>query len=248
MVRPSMLIVDDEATLRTVLGAVYRDAGFEVRSSVSAEEALRELARQRCDVLLVDKNLPAMNGIDLAREVLARGLAGAAVMITGYPSTASLIEAINVGIRSYLVKPFRTLDDAVQEVRGVLENPPRRTALGSVRLQGHVDGTAPLLPPPSALVILSDLALRERVLGRLGTGARAYASIEIGLAALSSQVPDVVVTDRVADLVRLLERAPRACGCYVGPPLSFEEARRLMRATPVLVLDAESLRGEVPPR
>jgi DNA-binding NarL/FixJ family response regulator len=243
-----MLIVDDEATLRTVLAAVYKDAGFEVRTSASAEDALTALGTEPCDVLLVDKNLPAMNGIDLAREALERGLIGAAVMITGYPSTASLIEAINVGIRSYLVKPFRTLDDAVKEVRGVLDSSPRRTAIGPVALRRHLDGSAPLRPPPPALVILADLDLRERVLGRLGAGARAFGAVEIGLAALSSQLPDVIAADRVADLLRLLERAPRACGCYVGPPLSFDDARRLMRASPVLVLDADSLRGEGPPR
>ena len=51
-----------------------------------------------------------------------------------------------------------------------------------------------------------------------------------------------MASDSVVDLLRMLERAPAACGCYLGPALSFEDASRLMRASPVLVVAPEQLR------
>lgn len=237
-----MLIVDDEATLRTVLGAMYTDAGFEVRTCGSAEEALVDLAAKPCDVLVVDKNLPAMNGIDLARQVLGLGAAQHAVMITGYPSTTSLIEAINVGIRGYLMKPFRTLDDAIKEAHFVVDNPPRRTRLGPVALRAHLDASSPLDPAPSAVVVVSDVKVRDQFTRHLGGPIRTFGSVEFGLAALYDRPPDVVAADSVVDLLRMIERAPAACGCYVGASPGFEDALRLMRAGPMLVAEPEQLR------
>lgn len=238
-----ILIVDDEATLRTVLAAILEDAGYAVESSPSGEDALQALKRQPCDALVVDKNLPAMNGIDLGREALARGVARRVVMITGYPSVGSVVEAINAGIAGYLVKPFARVSAVVDEVRRVLQSEPRAIAVPVDRLGAHLRGSETLTPAPEALAVISDAGVRAVVERRFAATSRVLANAELGLVALSERAPAVVVAEDLGVLQRLVARAPSATAWYAGPLLGFKPAIELLAVGGVCAIDPRTLGG-----
>lgn len=241
MVKARILIVDDEATLRTVLGAILEDAGYAVESAASSEDALRMLNQQPCDALVVDKNLPAMNGIDLAREALARGVARRVVMITGYPSTGSVVEAINAGIAGYLVKPFARVSAVVDEVQRVLATGERAIAVPLAKLRAHLRGSELLVPLPEALAVVADAGVRAIVQRRFATTTRVLTNTELGLVALNERVPAVVVADDLDVLQRLVARAPTATAWYAGPALGFKAAVELLVLGGVCAIDPHTL-------
>lgn len=106
-----VLLVDDEPVVTTALGTYLRRRGHSVGCVTSAEEALARLeAGERFDVLLVDKNLPGMNGIELVRRVRTIQPELPAVLMTGYPSVQSSREADAAGAGAYLIKPFKSLE------------------------------------------------------------------------------------------------------------------------------------------
>jgi len=67
-----ILVVDDEASLRDVLGKILSAEGYEVRNAGNGREALERLAAERFDFLLCDLRMPVMSGLDLLREITAR--------------------------------------------------------------------------------------------------------------------------------------------------------------------------------
>jgi len=115
-----VLLVDDEPTVVGALELFLRRSGHQVGSAASAEEALERLgAGDFYDVLLVDKNLPGMSGIELVRR--ARGLKPhvPAIVMTGYPSVQSSRDADEAGACAYLIKPFKSLDELRETIERV---------------------------------------------------------------------------------------------------------------------------------
>jgi DNA-binding NtrC family response regulator len=104
-----VLIVDDEAVILTVLSSLFGEEGFEVRTAFSAEEALVELGARSFDMIITDKNLPGKSGLDLIRQVRSAHPDVETVMITGYGSLESAIEALHLGAGGYLLKPFEDI-------------------------------------------------------------------------------------------------------------------------------------------
>lgn len=113
----SVLVVDDDEVFRTRLGRAFADRGFEVRTAETAENAL-ELARQDSpEYAVVDLRMPGASGIDLVRELNAIDPATQIVMLTGYGSIATAVEAIRAGAVHYLSKPA-DIDDILAALRG----------------------------------------------------------------------------------------------------------------------------------
>ncbi len=112
-----VLVVDDERGMRDLLSRVLGDAGHTVSSVESGEEALVLLAREKFDVLVVDKNLPGIDGVSVLKLVRASQPALRAIMITAYPSEESDARARALGVVAYIVKPFGvlTMIDAVDQ-------------------------------------------------------------------------------------------------------------------------------------
>jgi len=112
-----VLVADDEASVRDLLARVLGNAGHEVVTVESGEAALLKLARERFDVLVVDKNLPGMDGLDVMRLVRDHHPHLRAIMITAFPTPASEKVAQDLGVHSWVVKPFGivTIVSAVDE-------------------------------------------------------------------------------------------------------------------------------------
>jgi DNA-binding NtrC family response regulator len=100
-----VLIVEDETRLREMLAHAVADMGFEVASARSAEQALKSLENQLADIILLDLNLPGMNGIDLFEIVHKRWPASQVIVMTGFGDLDSARRAIRLDVSDFLTKP-----------------------------------------------------------------------------------------------------------------------------------------------
>ncbi len=122
-----VLLVDDEPVVLDIcVRLLGREADLIVSPVGSAEEALTLLKDQRFDVLVTDKNLPGMGGVELIAEARRMQPALEAVMITAYASSESVIAAFAAGASDYIVKPFDDLRVLRAKVRAALERRSER--------------------------------------------------------------------------------------------------------------------------
>src|SRR5437867_4364998 len=101
----SILVVDDERRQREIYRDILQDEGYEIETAPSGEAALKLLAQRRFDLVITDLNLTGMTGVQLLSEIVAADPTVAVVLITGYPSIQSAIEATKKGVYQYLEKP-----------------------------------------------------------------------------------------------------------------------------------------------
>jgi DNA-binding NtrC family response regulator len=101
----SILVVDDEERQREIYREILEDEGYQTETAPSGEAALRLLDQKRFDLVLTDLNLTGMTGVQLLSEIVGADPTVAVVLITGYPSIQSAIEATKRGVYQYLEKP-----------------------------------------------------------------------------------------------------------------------------------------------
>lgn len=102
-----VLVVDDEESIRELLMKALTLAEYAVEAVGAARTALDLLRRDRWDLLIADLRMPEMDGLSLIKEARRLHPALPVIIITGYSSEASAIQAVNLGVVGYLVKPFR---------------------------------------------------------------------------------------------------------------------------------------------
>jgi CheY-like chemotaxis protein len=106
-VRPGRIpVIDDEVSVRDLLLRVLADAGHDVTAVETGEAALMKLAKQSFDLLVVDKNLPGISGLDVLRLVRTHYPRLRAIVITAYPNPAAEATARELGVHGYVTKPF----------------------------------------------------------------------------------------------------------------------------------------------
>jgi two-component system response regulator HydG len=110
------LVVDDERQVRVACEAIARSAGFVATSVGSGAEALQAVAHEPFDVVLMDVRMPGVSGLDLLETLLAQTPASYVIMMTGYASVESAVEAMKKGAYHYIRKPFH-----IDELRIVLQ-------------------------------------------------------------------------------------------------------------------------------
>ncbi len=117
----NILVVDDDPVARHVLRKVVEAEGHRCVEAEDGERALQYLERTRIDVLVTDKNLPGINGLELAR--VARNLESGmpVLMVTAFGSEDSEAEAAEVGVETYLRKPI-AVDQMRRALRAAVEN------------------------------------------------------------------------------------------------------------------------------
>jgi DNA-binding NtrC family response regulator len=114
--RPRLLIVDDEKSLREMLGLLFHKQGFEVLSAANFTEGVAAAMRSSPDVILCDIKMPDGNGLDLLRKVKEEQEHIPVIMITAHTSTQDAVEAMKAGAVDYIAKPFDN-DELVLIVR-----------------------------------------------------------------------------------------------------------------------------------
>ncbi|MCS6976338.1 MAG: diguanylate cyclase [Gemmatales bacterium] len=114
--RCSLLIVDDERhILNSLYGCLSKE--FDVRTAASAEEAMERISEQVPDIILSDKRLPGMSGVELLERVRQQHPKTIRILMTGYAELEDAVEAINrCHVFRYLFKPWR-LEDMIRVIR-----------------------------------------------------------------------------------------------------------------------------------
>lgn len=116
----TVLVVDDEDVVLMVMEELLGDE-WDVVTSSTAEKGFSIVEKRRPNVILTDKNLPGMDGIELLRRVKNRWKDLEALIITGYASLDSALEAIDLGAFDYITKPFDSLDIVKDKVRRAIK-------------------------------------------------------------------------------------------------------------------------------
>lgn len=101
----SILVVDDDETFNMVLRRALGRRGFEVRGAHEADDALVQARRRPPDAAVLDLNLGSSSGLNLIRPLLDIAPACRIVVLTGYASIATAVEAIKLGATQYFAKP-----------------------------------------------------------------------------------------------------------------------------------------------
>jgi len=109
-----ILIVEDEAIMRESLRDWLTDGGYPVKTAEDGEEALKAIGEQDFSMLILDMKLPGKNGLEVLREARAQKPQLNGIIITGYPSIETVVEAMKIGAIDYLPKPFSL--DALREL------------------------------------------------------------------------------------------------------------------------------------
>ena len=104
-----VLVVDDEASIRDLLAKTLALAEYEVDTAPDGARALDRLreARGAYDLIIADLRMPGMDGLTLIREAKRLKADLPVIIITGFSTESSAIEAVNLGVAGYLTKPFR---------------------------------------------------------------------------------------------------------------------------------------------
>jgi DNA-binding NtrC family response regulator len=102
----NLLLVDDERAVREACRDVAEGLGFNAFTAASAEEAYRLLDSQNIDVVLLDLRLPGANGIDALLELRERRPDLVVVVMTGFATVQSAVQAMKEGAYDYVTKPF----------------------------------------------------------------------------------------------------------------------------------------------
>jgi len=115
-----VLVVDDEESIRDLLLKTLTLADYEVDVSADGTQALERLRGTTYDLLIADLKMPGMDGLSLIREARRYRADLPVIIITGCSTESSAIEAVNLGVTRYLVKPFRVpkVLDAVSKALG----------------------------------------------------------------------------------------------------------------------------------
>jgi len=105
--RPRILVVDDEAAIRDLLAKTLALAEYDVDVAPEGRTAVERLRGSSYDLLITDLRMPGVDGLSLIREARRFRPDLPVVIITGFSTETSAIEAINLGVAGYLTKPFR---------------------------------------------------------------------------------------------------------------------------------------------
>jgi len=105
-----VLVVDDDQTYRTALGRAFERRGFLVSLASSASEALALLEREAPDFASIDLRMPGGSGLELVRRLVELHPNAVVVVLTGYGSIATAVEAVKLGAADYLTKPADATD------------------------------------------------------------------------------------------------------------------------------------------
>jgi two-component system OmpR family response regulator len=120
-----LLVVDDEPSIRELLTASLRFAGFEVFPAADGAEALKLAEQHRPDLVVLDIMLPDLDGFTVTRKLRERGRDVPVLFLTARDDTSDKVTGLTVGGDDYVTKPF-SLEEVVARIRAVL----RRTGVG----------------------------------------------------------------------------------------------------------------------
>jgi len=137
MPRPTILIIEDDATLLRGLRDNFESQGFDVRAARDGQEGVEAALAGPCDLILLDIMLPKLNGYEVCRRIRLQGLDMPIVMLTAKGQEEDVVRGLELGADDYVTKPF-SIRQLLARVRAFLrrrENAmPERVRFGDCEL------------------------------------------------------------------------------------------------------------------
>jgi two-component system response regulator AtoC len=144
----TVLVVDDEKSFRVIAEEALSREGYAVRSADSGAAATRAFRDEPPDVVILDRNLPDVDGVDLlaslSQEAKERGIDTLFLVATAYADVENAVQALRKGADDYLTKPIQ-LSELVVKIRKALEARRLRNRVRALRREGHSPAEAQLL-------------------------------------------------------------------------------------------------------
>lgn len=172
-----VLVIEDDEVLRQLLIDVLSDQDYEVEAAETGEEGLRSMEQDVFDIILLDINLPGMDGMDVLRLVPARQPDAQVVMMTAFGTVDTAVEAMKQGAFDYINKPFST-DELLLTINRALEEQDLRREVARLRQKARgVGGDIQIVGKSAAIQRVIDLIARVApsratvlITGDTGTG------------------------------------------------------------------------------
>jgi DNA-binding NtrC family response regulator len=187
--KPLVVVIDDEQGILDVVSRFAQRAGYETLTCSNGRDAIARLQERKADLVMVDLRMPDLGGLDVLRAIREIDPRCQAVLMTGYASVDTAVEAIKLGAVDYLSKPldFARLDQLLVGVRDDLE---RRRSLMSIE---------------------SDVARRLEFCGMIGRGAAMQELFGL-IRRLAPHVRTALVTGQTGTGKELVARALHRLG------------------------------------
>jgi response regulator RpfG family c-di-GMP phosphodiesterase len=229
--RPRVLVVDDEKFIRDILADFLGMEGYYVRTAEDGSSAVSELARTNYDMVISDLKMPKMGGLELLKEVARAHPDTLTVIMTGFGTVETAIDAMKRGAYDYILKPFK-VEEIVHIVQRGLEK--RRLSAENLRLREALslykvsEAIAASLSLDEVIATVADSALNEVradvVCTWLENGEGGYyeRSVEhstaLGVAPRIGRLSAERVAARLAGGDQLVEHGPRAAEFFADLP------------------------------
>ncbi|MBI5026861.1 MAG: sigma-54-dependent Fis family transcriptional regulator [Nitrospirae bacterium] len=120
MTKPRILVIDDEAIVRVSCQRALAPEGYDVEATSRGDEALKLLEEENFDIVLTDLKMPDMDGIEVLKKIKESWPQLVVIIITGYGTVSTAVQAIKLGAFDYIEKPF-TPDDIIAVVKRAVE-------------------------------------------------------------------------------------------------------------------------------
>src|SRR5262249_39480339 len=114
----TILVVDDESQIRRVLRTTLSGNGYDVAEARNGEEAIQVMLQEHPHLILLDVNMPVMNGLDACRKIRL-SYAGPVIMLTVRNAELDKVKALDAGADDYVVKPF-SMEELLARIRAAL--------------------------------------------------------------------------------------------------------------------------------
>jgi DNA-binding NtrC family response regulator len=177
-----LLVVDDDAAMRQMLGSLFKERGYEVDEVASAREALERARDVELDAVLSDIRMPGKTGIEMVGELRGIRPGTPVILMTAFGSIDSAVEAMRAGAFDYITKPFEpeavlmTVERALEHRALEEENRRLRRAVDRTSSFGDLIGSSPAMREIFALIRkISHGRSSVLITGESGTGKEVVA-------------------------------------------------------------------------
>jgi len=175
--KPSILIIDDDTSLRRVMEYNLQEAGYQVTAAASGEEGLRLFAEAPPPLLITDMKMPGMDGMQVLKAVKNRSPETVVIVITAFGTVDVAVEAMKAGAYDYITKPFNrdelrlTVEKALQFSGLKLENKRLKSELTDRSDFRSIIGSSPQMGKVFDIVRkVADTEASVLITGESGTG------------------------------------------------------------------------------
>lgn len=122
MHQETLLIIDDEVSIRDCLTILFEDEGYRVLTAENGQEGLDLFFREKADVVITDLRMPVLDGLDVMRTIQKSDPDTPMIVISGAGRKQDVIQALQMGAKDYIAKPITDLDIIIHVVKKVFEN------------------------------------------------------------------------------------------------------------------------------